>query len=688
VVKKAVFRPSLMVFKRWSRRKYGILASVRRQIRIGVLCVAYSLVNRMPVVHAQADTLELNGQVKELEQIEVAGHRSQAAFSPVARVVTVIQGEELEKAGVQSVADVLEFLSQADIRQRGMFGVQSDISIRGSSFDHVMVLVNGVNLSDAQTGHAAMDIPVDPENIERVEVIAGSAARTLGAGAFSGAVNVVTRRAERPGIAASLTGGEHGLLRSHIHASLAKDPLGVWVSAGRVASEGYAADTDFDLRNAYLRAGYNDGQTMVDVQAGVQDKKFGAAGFYSPRFPNQYEETGLWFASLRASTGSKVRISPVAYWRHRSDHYLLDRDNPSFYENYHLTDIQGIQLNMSWKTGKIFHTVGVDMRSENILSNNLGYPRANPLPVKGSDSLFYNLQYGRTNYAWFQEHNFRSGRWFVSGGLMLNWNTAYPNRPSLFPGAEISFDLRPRFRLFGNVNRSLHLPTFTDLFYTDPVNQGNTQLRANRMMALEGGFKVTGDQTNASITVFHNQGHDLVDWVWSFETRRFSPLNLADFRADGVEIAFSHTFQGNGSADKPASLKLYYSYMTVHKSTVDSVSKYNHLRHKLSLVVTHRLPGNVQGVCSVSFQDRAGERIAYLQEENRYDAIRYTPYWLVDYTLNRTWQRFSVFATVTNLFNVSYADAGSAVQPGRWFRAGISVSIFRLPPSPFLSSGL
>lgn len=677
VRKNTVSSRPLIVFKRWSRRKYGILLSVRRQIHIGVLCIAYSLVNRMPVVHAQADSLGLSDQVKELEQVEVAGHRSQAAFSPVARVVTVIQGEELEKAGVQSIADVLEFVSQADVRQRGMFGVQADISIRGSSFDHVMVLVNGINLSDAQTGHAALDVPIDPENIERVEVLDGSAARTLGAGAFTGAVNMVTRRPVKPAIAASITGGEHGLLRSHIHASFAKDPLGIWVSAGKVSSDGYAANTDVDLRNAYLRAGYSEGQTMVDVQAGFQDKKFGAAGFYSPRFPNQYEETALWFASIRASAGNKVRVSPVAYWRHRSDHFLLDRNNPSFYQNYHLTDIQGLQLNLSWKTGRVFHTVGVDMRSENILSNNLGFPAARPIPIKGTDSLFYNLQYGRTNYAWFQEHNVRWGRWFFSGGLMLNWNTAYAAHPALFPGFEVSFDVRPGIRLFANINRSLHLPTFTDLFYTDPVNQGNTQLRANRMVAVEGGLKMTTDQTDANITLFHNRGHDLVDWVWSFDTRRFSPLNLSDFRVNGMEIALSHRFQGNGSADAPVSLRMHYSFLNVHKSVSDSVSKYNHLRHKLSLAITHRLPGKLLGVCAISFQDRAGERIAYRVEENNYYAIGYAPYWLVDYTLNRTWNHLTVFATVTNLLNVSYADAGSAVQPGRWFRAGISVSFER-----------
>jgi iron complex outermembrane receptor protein len=522
-----------------------------------------------------------------------------------------------------------------------------------------------------------MDIPLDPECIERVEVLEGPAARTLGAGAFAGAVNIVTHRAAGPSVSVSQNAGEHRLLRTHFDASMAKDKYGIWLSAGRISSDGYATDTDFDIRNAYLRAHYNDGESMVDIQAGVQDKKFGAAGFYSPRFPDQYEETGLWFASLRASTGKKLRVSPVAYWRHRSDHFLLDRANPTFYQNYHLTDIQGIQLNLSWKTGRIFHTVGADIRSENILSNNLGFPRFEPLPIPGTDSLFYTLQYGRTNYSWFQELNFNAGKWQFSGGVMMNWNTAYPTHPSLFPGLDISYSVGSHIKIYGSINRSLHLPTFTDLFYTDPVNQGNTTLRANRMVTYEGGIKAEGTGTDATLALFQNRGQDLVDWVWSYETKRFSPVNLNHFTASGIEVNFSHVFLRDRATDPIARVRLNYTYLDLQKSVSDSVSKYTHLRQKLSLFVSHRLPGRLEGTWTLSWQDRAGERIAYEQEGIGYYAIPYAPFWLADFTLSRTWRFLTAYATVTNLFDVSYADAGSAIQPGRWFRAGISVTFSR-----------
>jgi iron complex outermembrane receptor protein len=661
-----------LVFRRWSRKKYGILVSLGRHIRIGVLCVAYSLVNRLTVVHAQADSGLVQTSVQEIEEVEVAGHRSQSAFSSLSRVVTVVGAAEIEKAGVQSVADLLEYVSHVDIRQRGFFGVQSDISIRGSSFDHVMVLINGVNMSDPQTGHASMDMPVEPEAIERVEILDGPAARTLGAGAFAGAVNIVTRRVQGNNVSAGISAGAYGLLRAHAQATLSGEKYGVFTSVANSVSDGYAEDTDFRIRNAYLRARYSEGEYMADFQAGWQDKRFGAAGYYSPRFPNQYEETEMWFASLRASAGNKVRISPVAYWRHRSDHFILERSSPEFYQNFHLTDILGLQMNIAWRTGAVFHTVGVDLRSENIISTNLGFPMANPVPVRGQDSLFFTLQYGRTNYAWFQEHNFQAGRWHFSGGIMLNWNSSYPTKPSLFPGLDISYSARPKVRIYTSVNRSLHLPTFTDLFYTDPVNQGNTTLRANQMVALEGGIKAGDADASIALAAFYNSGKDLIDWVWSYESLRFSPVNLIRFRVNGIETSISRSFSMGG--DPIGKLSLYYAYMDIQKSIDDSVSKYNHLRHKLSMVLLHRLPGKVEAQWTISWQDRSGERIEYAEDGTGYYATPYSPFWLVDCTISRNWRMLRMFVAVTNLLNSSYADAGSAIQPGRWFRAGISVS--------------
>ena len=163
------------------------------------------------------------------------------------------RGDELEKAGVQSLQDVLEYVSNVDVRQRGGYGVQSDVTIRGGSFDHVMVLINGINVSDPQTGHASLDLPIDPEMIERIEVLEGSAARILGAGAFTGAINVITKGDTTTQASASLFMGQYGFRRINLNAILKSANFRHVLSFGNASSKGYMDDTDFKILNGYYR---------------------------------------------------------------------------------------------------------------------------------------------------------------------------------------------------------------------------------------------------------------------------------------------------------------------------------------------------------------------------------------------------------------------------------------------------
>jgi vitamin B12 transporter len=164
-------RPVVICFTHWTRKGYAVLRSLSLVVKIGVLSLAYSLVNSLPDLNAQTDTSLNRTRVYELEEIAVVGRGSNVVNSGISRMVTVIQRDEIEQAAIGSIWDLLEFVSNMDVRQRGAMGIQSDISIRGSSFDHVMVLLNGINLSDPQTGHLNLDLAVDKEAIERIEIL-------------------------------------------------------------------------------------------------------------------------------------------------------------------------------------------------------------------------------------------------------------------------------------------------------------------------------------------------------------------------------------------------------------------------------------------------------------------------------------------------------------------------------------
>ena len=126
-----------------------------------------------------------------LKEIEVNAEK--ANLHPgLSRVVTVIDQQEIQKMPVKSIDELLDNVAGIDVRQRGVNGVQADISIRGGSFDQILILLNGINITDSQTGHYNLDIPLELSDVSRIEILQGSAARVLGPNAFSGVINIVT----------------------------------------------------------------------------------------------------------------------------------------------------------------------------------------------------------------------------------------------------------------------------------------------------------------------------------------------------------------------------------------------------------------------------------------------------------------------------------------------------------------
>jgi vitamin B12 transporter len=662
-------------FRYWTRRTVSILISLRYVIKIGVLCLTYSLVNTMPVILAQSDTTHIS-DTTEFDEVQITGRRNQVVMTELSRVVSVIRQDEIEQAGIQSVTDLLEFVANVDVRQRGYYGVQADVSIRGSSFDHVMILVNGVNLSDPQSGHLSLDLPLDPENIERIEVLEGTASRSLGPGAFMGAINIVTRTGKPQRISISEVAGQHAFRKDHIDAGFHTGNLQHFVSASKLSSNGYTHNTDFLVYNAYYRAMMEKGTALVNVQTGYQTKEFGAGGFYSAKFPDQYEDNNTWFASVKASTGKMIKMNGQIYWRRKKDHFLLIRDNPRFYENFHLTRVYGSQLNLGYRTERTALTAGVDIRYEQILSNNIGEDLIHPVPVKGTDSAYYTKAYSRVNYACFLEYYFEISRLSITTGLMTDWNTAFHHAPFFFPGIDAGFRVSSGFTIFASINRALHLPTFTDLFYKDPMNQGSSVLATSKMMSYEAGTKFRNNIVSIRLAAFYNSGNDIIDWLWSYQNSKFTPVNLQQYISKGITSSVSVNIPGTVGFSKILSLiKINYLFLSINKSIPDSVSKYYNLKHKLSLMFVQQPYKKVSLTWNLSFQERYGEAMAYNHQTNTYFSIPYHPFWLFDGVINWDIGNIKLFAALSNILNTKYIDAGSAIQQGRWFKAGITVNL-------------
>jgi iron complex outermembrane receptor protein len=674
-------RSQVSRFKRWGRKGFSVFQSVKHEVTIGCLVAAYLTTATFEKASAQTEIISVN-QDQKLDEVVVSAQRTPVTYSQLARVVSVMERKEIEAAPVQSVQDLLEHVLNVDVRQRGNMGVQADVSIRGGSYDQTMILLNGVNVTDPQSGHLSMNIPVDLESIERVEVLQGPGARVFGPNAFSGAINFITGTKNKNNIKLAATAGENGFYAFSADATYLTGPLKSYLALSRKASDGYIDNTDFTATNLFYQGQLATSEGDLDLQLGYNTKGYGANSFYTPVYPNQYEENKATFASLRYRTKGKVKFTPVVYWRRHQDKFELFRSDPaSWYtsHNYHLTDVYGTNLNASfnWALGK--SATGVEFRSENIWSNVLGEDLDDSIPVPGESGAYFTKHHTRTNMSYFLEHNIYLDRLTISAGVMANWNSDLGRGYNFYPGVDVSYRLKRDLKWYASLNYSLRMPTFTDLYYDGPTNTGNSDLEPEEATTWETGLKYDKPSFRAHASVFYRLGTNIIDWVKEDADDLWQSQNLTEVNTFGLELSTQWKPQFTFGKNFPVkSLKVNYGYLSLDKSSNDYISLYvlDNLKHKLSIVTDHEIWGDLSASWTISYQDRDGGYVYYDTENSEYgEETSYDPFWLVDGRIYYQKEKYTLYAEASNILDKEYYDYGNITQPGRWLRVGVKVNL-------------
>lgn len=669
----------VLLFKKWSRKTFAVYNTLHREIKIGVLSVSAFLSIGIQQVGAQIDTIRTNDKV-DLDEIVVSADATPELQAEIARVVTLITKDEIQASPVNSIADLLEFALNVDVRQRGLNGVQSDVSIRGGSFDQVMVLLNGINISDPQTGHNMMNLPIDLSQVDRIEILQGAGARHLGANAFSGAINIITSNHENE---LKITGlaGQYGLFNGNIGLGYHGKMSHHKIAAAYKSSNGYIDNTDFKKFNLFYQGGVKLDLGSLEWQAGYTDNAFGANSFYTPVYPDQFEQVKTTMGSLKFTTGQKLKFSPLLYFRSSKDRFELFRAQADVYPfNYHKTNVLGTRINASYYSGIGKTSFGVEVRNENVLSTNLGNS-PDTVKVYGTNA-YYNTSYERTNLSFFAEQQISTGPLFITAALMAFSSSAYDFDVSLYPGIDVSYEIIKGLRVKGSVNRALRMPTFTDLFYNGPTNIGNPALKPETAWSYEGGFKHHMKGLSSHVTAFYRQGTNLIDWVQLPENEKYSTRNYTKLNTYGLEAATRLNLAGFSTRSYLLKrVGLSYSYIHSDKIEQDYDSRYalDYLKHKITFNVNHAILKNLYAEWQMTWQDRAGTYPKYLGKNEAgshvYQTVAYDPFFLLNSKFY--WQRnwLKLFVEASNLLNVNYIDVANVAQPGRWIKAGLVINV-------------
>lgn len=589
-----------------------------------------------------AGIYNINAQEKttEIDSIEIQGKFISTPYKNANQNISVITKADILNSPATSIDEILQQIPGMDIRRRGANGVQSDIGFRGSSFEQVLLLLNGIRMNDSQTGHNSLNLPVDLEDVERIEIIKGPAARRFGQNAFAGAINIITKANPGKKVKIRAEAGDYETYGLGLNANFGNEKFSNLLQANSNSSQGYRHNTDFEMKNVFYQNQLKIKDGSIRLQAGISEKKFGANGFYSsPNATEQYEELQASIVSLsHQQSFGQFKLNSNVYWRRGQDMYLFNREKPEIYRNMHIGNNVGGEVNSSYTSNLGTTGLGVELRKEFLASNNLGHRERFVSQV-------------------FFEHHFSllDKKLNITPGI--SWAN-YSNEGNFFyPGLDVGYDFNSNHKIYGNVSKVHRVPTFTDLYYSSKTEMGNENLVPENAVSAEVGYQFQKSGILAKASGFIRNSNNAIDWVKnSLQDPIWYAQNVGEIDTKGVEFEINHQIFSF------LKYSLGYTYLdTEFKQSNEFVSRY----------VLDNLKHQVVAKLQIKFLKYFTKEFVY-----RYnDRVNLGSYNLLDEKLSFNKNDFSVYLLVNNVTDSKYTETFGVPMPQRWFHLGFTYNI-------------
>lgn len=577
--------------------------------------------------------------VQKLDTILIKSTRIALPFKENARTIQLISSEDIQNSAATNIVDVLQQVAGVDIRRRGTGGSQADLYIRGGGFDQTLLLVDGIKMDDAQTGHHTLNAALPVEVIERIEIIKGPAARVFGQNAFTGAINIVTKTSFKNNSSLNVEGGSFGQLNASATIGKEYKNTSVLAHLGTLTSDGYRNNTDYRNNNYFIKAIFNKNKQPIEVVGTFFDKKFGAENFYTtnPAW-NEYEETQSSLLGISTTfKGNGFKVMPKVYWRRGQDIFLLKRNDPSFFRNLHITNKIGFETNVSYTSKFGITGFGVDISHFSIRSNNLGDRE-------------------RTMANVFLEHRFKfaNGKISFTPGVAISYFSDF--KWNAFPGIDVGVEISDNVKAYGNIGYTFRVPTFTDLYYSDPATSGNANLTPESAFAQELGVKYRYNNFTGFLSFFNRDSDNLIDYIRpNTGISIFTAQNIATVNTKGLELSGTQSFK---LFNYNQSFTFGYTYIddTILAQN-KALSRYslNTLKHHFTTRFSTQLVKNVR------------QNIIYKYAQRNIG----NDYNVLDASVIINANKFNVTLTASNIFNEQYIETGFVPMPGRNFLVGL-----------------
>lgn len=566
----------------------------------------------------------------------------------------IVDAKTIENSSATTVDQALRNIAGVDIRQRGAAGVQTDIAIDGGTFDQTMLLVNGLKISDPQTGHNMMMLPFELQNTGQLQIIKGAASGLYGVNALTGVIDVITKDVEHNHLDVTLNGGSSFeknrtenlyynsgvVLQGGIKTNNFKHNF----NAGWKNSNGYRANTAYKSPNLWYDTKGSIGKNQLHLMGGYRYMDFGANGFYAaPGDSTSHEtvqNTVLGIKHLLPFSNKLTWMNDVVY-NYKTDDYKYIKE-PVLGHNKHFQNIVNVTTALRYASAWGNVRLGLEFRNEQLNSSNLG--------ERARSNMGVLLNYDKI----------LAEKLSIEAGAYANQNSNFGFQ--VYPSLGLGYFLGNYSKLVVNISSGQRLPTFTDLYYNQRgVIEGNPNLRPEQAINADIGYQAQWSHLQVNSYVFYRSISQFIDWTKQDLSDVWHPENYQQMNTYGFHFSanYSHTV----NEDITMGYYLGYNFLepSLEQQEGSTISRYaiNSLRHHAALNVYTRLWGAVKIQLGANYQSR----------------ISYKDYWLLNTSAAYNLKQWEVGINVQNLNDVTVVEAGAQPLPGRWMQVFLKYSI-------------
>ena len=597
----------------------------------------------------QSITSYVNAQEKkkeiELDQVELmSSPRIEVDKGDNSISILTISNEEIKQSTATNVSELLQQVAGIDIRRRGAEGMQADLYIRGGSFDQTLLLIDGIKVEDPQTGHHTMNMTIPLEVIEKIEIIKGSASRIYGQNAFTGAVNIITKKKIKNDLSIELSNGSFDQKSGGFTIQKELKSSDILFNYSRNESDGYRYNTDYENDEFFIKSNFKIKDQKISTIGAFNERKFGANGFYaSPAAIDQYEETqaSLIGFSTTYKTDDLI-LKPKLYWKRNQDMYVYLRLDPSVYRNLHISNKVGVEINASTSNFLGNLGLGFDLSKVSLESNNLGERKRTML------NMFIEQQVKLND----DKIDFTPGvaiTYFSDVSTKLNYKNNFFNNLFFYPGMDLGYRLDNNLKLYTNIGFTYRIPTYTDLFYTSPTTLGNENLKLEKALTKEIGLKYLKDDFNFNFSLYQRGASDIIDYVRNNESEPWQANNIREINTNGFELNMGYKFY-LGSF-RMQTINIGYSNIDDELLETDfAFSRY----------ALNTLKNQITGTYTFEINEKIYSTVAYKNAE-RSNEEKYT---IIDFKTSYKSDKFTLSVILNNILDTEYSETNLVPMPG------------------------